>query len=91
VGDFVAIQNPKEETCHWVEEGMQWERTWGRRVFVEGKQNDAVLWGFFFKKKKKKITFYSNNGILVILHPKTTLFWVFHPFSRFYLMEGFIL
>jgi hypothetical protein len=46
------------------------------RVFVED-QNDAVLWVFFF--------FFNNNnnfnkGILVILHSKTTSFWVFHPF-----------
>jgi hypothetical protein len=32
--------------------------------------------------------FYYNKGILVTLKPKTTSFWVFHPFSQFHLTEG---
>jgi hypothetical protein len=47
----------------------------GRRIFVL-EQNNAVLWGFFFFFLK--INF--NKGILAIMHPKTTSFWVFHPF-----------
>jgi hypothetical protein len=58
----------------------------GKKVTVEEKQNDAVLWGFFFYS-----IFYFKKGILVTLKPKTTSFWVFHPFSRFHLMEGAIL
>jgi hypothetical protein len=46
----------------------------GRKVFVE-EQNEVVLWGFFI--------FNFNNGILVIMHPKTTLFWVFYLFNSF--------
>jgi hypothetical protein len=44
------------------------------RFFVE-EQNKAVLWGFFI--------FNFNNGILVIMHPKTMLFWVFYLFNSF--------
>jgi hypothetical protein len=46
----------------------------GRKFFVE-EQNEPVLLGFFFKKKKN-----FNKGILVIMHPKTMSFWIFHPF-----------
>jgi hypothetical protein len=58
--------------------GIQYRR-WslgkeGRWGFVE-EQNNAILWGFFFF-----LIFNFNKGILVILHPKTTSFWVFHPF-----------
>jgi hypothetical protein len=52
-------------------------------VSVEGKQNDAVIRVFFFN-----FIFYSNKGILVTMHSKTTSFWVFHPFSQFHLIEG---
>jgi hypothetical protein len=41
---------------------------------------------FFFN-----FIFHSNKGILVTLHPKTMLFWVFNLFSRFQLTEGAIL
>jgi hypothetical protein len=45
----------------------------------------SVLWVFFL------IFFYSNKGVLVTLHHKTTSFWVFHPFSQFQLTDGAIL
>jgi hypothetical protein len=85
VGDFTGIQTLKKKLVAGQKKGCSGKEQGGRRVFVEGKQNDAVLWVFF------KIFFYSNKGILVTLYPKTTSFWVFHPFSWFHLTEGVIL
>jgi hypothetical protein len=57
----------------------------GRRVFLRSKMM-PFCWGFFI--------FYFlnfNKGILVIMHPKTTSFWVFHPFLQFHLTDWAIL
>jgi hypothetical protein len=53
----------------------------GRRV-----SKMMPFYGGFFN-----FIFYPNKSILVTLHPKTTSFWVFHPFSWFHLTEGAIL
>jgi hypothetical protein len=50
----------------------------GRRGFVEENTKQPCFLQEFFN-----FIFYFNNGILVILQPKTTSFWVFHPFSWF--------
>ena len=88
VGDFTGIQTLGKKLV-----ARQWERTrwvWhggkkGKKVHVEGGQNDGVLWVFF------NFIFNFNNDILVTLHPKTTSFWVFHQFSWFQLTDGAIL
>jgi hypothetical protein len=47
----------------------------GKKVYVEDREKRRrFLWGFF------NLIFYFNKGILVTLQPKTTSFWVFHPF-----------
>jgi uncharacterized protein YsxB (DUF464 family) len=48
----------------------------GRWVVVE-EQNDAVLWAYL----KNNNNF--NKAILVILHPKMTLFWFYINFNGF--------
>jgi hypothetical protein len=56
----------KEQTCCWDEVGCSGKEHGKKRDFVEGKRNNAVL-GVFLN-----FIFYSNKGILVTLHPKTT-------------------
>ena len=70
MGDIAGIHRLKNKLAV----GMKWEavgkNTGGkmrRRVFVEGKRNDAVL-GVFFN-----FIFYSNKGILVTLHPQNDI------------------
>jgi hypothetical protein len=47
----------------------------GKKDDVEDRaKRRRFLWGFF------NLIFYFNKGILVILQPKMTSFWVFHPF-----------
>jgi hypothetical protein len=44
----------------------------GKKVNVEDRaKRRRFLWGFF------NLIFYFNKGILVILHLKTTSFWIF--------------
>jgi hypothetical protein len=53
-----------------------WGRTRGGEEWCLLRSKTTPFCGFFFFKKK--INF--NKGILIIMHPKTTSFWVFHPF-----------
>jgi hypothetical protein len=52
----------------------------GKGVFLKCNETTPFFRGFF------NLIFYSNEGILVILHPKTMSFWVFRPFSQFHLI-----
>jgi hypothetical protein len=69
---------------------------WDSLLFFKGKNIERTDGEEIFLKESKtthfrevfNLIFYSNKDILVTLHPKTTSFWVFHPFSRFHLTEG---
>jgi hypothetical protein len=58
----------------------------GKNSVRGGRKGRRLFGGFFIF-----IFYYYNMGILVILTPKTTLFWVFHPFSQFHLTDEAIL
>jgi hypothetical protein len=47
VGDFTGIQTLKKKLVAGQKKRCSGKEQGGRRVFVEGKQNDAILWGLF--------------------------------------------